>query len=181
MENCQICDSTGKCLACISPKILIDNACSANQCPPRTYSINGKCSPCKFGCYNCTSDYSCLSCEPGYILDNDKCISRCPSGYYEKNNLCFPCTGGNCLSCYNSTSCTSCNYPLVLTPDLKCSSVCPVGYYSLNQVCYKCSPDCSTCTNASSCTSCPTGFTLTNGECKVPNPNCLYSNTNNCN
>lgn len=97
------------------------------------------------------------------------------------NNLCFPCTGDNCISCYNSSTCTGCNYPLVLTPDLKCSSVCPAGYYSSNQVCYKCSPDCLTCTNGSSCTGCPTGLTLTNGECKVPNPNCLYTNTNNCN
>ena len=124
------------------------------------FFVKGKnCDQCPYFCKNCSSPTAiCISCVDSMhrdIKQNCKCIN----GYYDSGFAkCLKCST-TCLTCKDSTSCTSCNPTLhrFLQGEV---CLCKDSYYEfyhsdMKRTCQKCSVECKTCiTSPTLCTSC---------------------------
>jgi len=101
-------------------------------------------------CKTCTSTSACTSCYSSLLAFEDECVSSCDSGYYSTGVIC-ECKGSfkkgilltkkacatidsNCLTCDDSSTCTSCSGTLLAFGD-ECVSSCESGYYSTGVIC----------------------------------------------
>jgi len=147
-----------ECLSCLNGTYLTPNGDCVSICPIATYPNNSTqtCSPCRYGCIQCSSLANCTSCIANYTLTStNQCI-------YNSN-----CTIPNCQFC-SATSINACaqclpNYYLF---NSTCISLCPAGTYSQNGHCVSCPSNCLGCT-ASACLICNTSFYLFQGSCTI--------------
>ncbi|OMJ94256.1 hypothetical protein SteCoe_2595 [Stentor coeruleus] len=174
-------------------------------CPFKNYfsSDQGECKSCDSSCQACSGPSStectvCLStdftipgqnscyasCPSGYVAQGTICQTSCNTGYYNNSNICTLCNS-LCLSCKNSTYCTSCIagysiYPLV--QDGVCIQDCTTGYFLDSTLkCSICNTSCTTCYGTTNnCISCPTSQFLYNGVCYKSCPLYTYNITTNC-
>jgi proprotein convertase subtilisin/kexin type 5 len=184
------------CVTCTSTPSLSCQTC------PTAYFVNtsGGCSPCVGNCTSCQNSSSCTTCmNSGYFYKSslNKCLlctdifptcvtctstpslscQTCPAANFVNiSGGCSPCVG-NCTSCQNSSSCTTCSasnyfykstlnkcllcsdiFPICITctstPSLSCQT-CPIAFF-VNTVggCSACVGNCTSCQNSSSCTTC---------------------------
>jgi len=195
--------SSSTCVECSAEACnSINSYLNSSSC---TGNFNG-CHPCSsldVNCNLCSYDslFSCDDCLLGYyqLTKGDECVScgedNCNSEeYYDStscyglHNGCLPCSGadsanGQCLTCDDANTCTSCVDPYVLEEVSAGVYVCLVDcspdncntgtYYDADQCsllsdgcmpCYtvdKVNSKCATCSSASQCDTCENGYQLT--------------------
>jgi proprotein convertase subtilisin/kexin type 5 len=107
------------------------------------------------------------------------CILNCTSllnssAVFISNSTCQACPTG-CLTCSNSSYCSSCASPYFFDLNrcvLNCSLVRNASYL-LNGSCLSCNSTCTDCLNNSYCTGCSQNATfLSNGQCLSCGANC---------
>lgn len=186
--SCSTCSSFNFCTSCKNPNLYLDvsgGTCNGT-CNVTTYTLNNTCLPkcpeayyypaenpkvcltCPVGCFTCTSNSVCQSCQDSYYAYLSICIAKCPSRYYTNyvSMSCGMCDPA-CLECIgNSLSdCTVCaNGQLVYINSFgigSCINSCPDGTYQTPTTCSYCMPTCKTCYNNSTCSSCLPGYYLT--------------------
>ncbi len=124
---------------------------SGSACSPTCSDVN--CVSCSF---STSTGIYCVSCSIGYIVNTSNKLQCIPCGsgtYYSSSPVsCISCNSLHiyCLSCSNSTSCTSCDYSL--TPS---GSACSPTCSDVN--CVSCSFSTST---GIYCVSCSIGYIL---------------------
>lgn len=156
--ECRTCDTS--CLACNGS--LADNC---TVCPTNYFTIEGK-----SACYK--------SCPSDYVAQGTNCQLTCNSGYYNNSFSCSPCPS-SCVSCTNSSYCTSCQAGYTLHAEKatdNCIADCGTGKFANPKDSYKCTncdSSCSTCyLSSGNCTSCPTNIYIYNSTCSA---NCTGS------
>ena len=184
--------TSSQCLGCTSDQSLISGVCVCNT--ENMYNNKGICTPCYDGCKSCTgpSSNQCLSCYSSAILVSkapSSCLCNSPLKPAPTPKVCQVCPD-SCGDCEVSavSMCTVCktNQHFLTTSPSAC--VCNDGFYfesSLSQ-CAICHQSCSTCSSpfatfCSKCngvsvmgnlycsSACPSGFSPSNGQCKVVN------------
>lgn len=66
-----------------------------------------------------------------------------------------------CLTCSNSTFCTSCISGYIFSQSMgSCLSYCPSGQYISSSFCFSCQANCLSCTSSSNCQRCLSSFYL---------------------
>ncbi|ELP86331.1 protein serine/threonine kinase, putative, partial [Entamoeba invadens IP1] len=129
-------------------------------------------------------------------IRNNKGCQRCYDGYFLSNTLCVKCLN-DCLSCFNSSYCTSCSSEHFLDLFMKCQTlgnlarrceislpsgigcaICKMGYYKTEKDCNECDSSCHVCVKKDECLSCKEGyFKISTESTKL----CLSNSTlNNC-
>jgi len=80
-----------------------------------------------------------------YNLADGLCYAVCPPSTYAYSIglICYPCLS-NCVSCLNSTVCTTCAAGMVLAANSTC--VCANYSFYYNGACHGCHHSCATCT-----------------------------------
>ena len=152
---CSTClpSNPSKCTTCMTGAVL-DKATLSCTCS-NGYFINGtKCQQCPFNCQNCSSPTgACTSCVDPTRRDVKQNCS-CITGFFNTGVAnCSNCSQ-TCLTCDNSSACTSCNMTAYrMLKGAVC--VCMDGYYelyhtNLTRSCQKCSVECKTCTTSPS-------------------------------
>lgn len=135
-----------------------------------------------------TSSSICLT-TPASSVSNTNCVRNetdAISSICNGNNVCsfsslnlsdscpgtskYLTTKGYCIGC--SGNCSSCNQPNTCT-------TCQDGYF-LDQTCLPCSNACKTCTNLTYCNSCPSGEYLFQGHCNKTCPTGIYKSQGTC-
>lgn len=155
---------------------------------------------CSKGCKVCVDGVSdhCLECMEFHHLQlslpggtQGECILKCPKGYSSINKICRLCHS-SCKECSaenDSSACTSCYPPKVLTPlpNRICDpNGCPDGHYiGPGSICIPCNLDyCLTCygANPTNCLTCHPGKYLKTdtSECVSKCPSNYYYNSNKC-
>ena len=156
--------SSGYCLSCYPGYYLAGGACWAGndpnldpncnlrslsgsclQCVPRYYlSRNGHCKPVNPLCKTFDiANGACLSCYKGYVIKGDTC-ALASSGVTYPNCLRFD-SQGKCKKCYTS-------------------------FYVYGGVCKQINPLCKSAnTTDGTCLTCYPGYSLSKGNCVIPN------------
>jgi proprotein convertase subtilisin/kexin type 5 len=172
---CQLCATTGQCLACRDLFYL-------NQTDYNCY----QCSNIDLYCYTCQSTAAvCTSCVEGFFLSANKCIlvgtcaiSNCAACYYSLNaSTCLLCNPGYTLGGSNTTcSPISCPGEQFLIGSV---CTCGIGAYAWNSKCKSCSKNCLAC-NSQLCSSCVTGYYPKGTDCKKCSQNCQSCTQTTC-
>jgi hypothetical protein len=194
-ENC-LSTNPSKCTACVIGGIL-DNVTLTCSCG-NGFFVNGTtCQKCPYQCQNCSSpNGACISCVDPTRRDIAQSC-RCIAGFFDSGSVNCSACSPTCLTCTNSSACTSCDATRFrnLTGTV-CS--CMNGYYelfhtNLTRTCAKCNPECLTCTTSPAlCTSCdPTKNRVSGvdnsgrqtclcqpGFYSTPDGSCIQSNCN---
>jgi hypothetical protein len=111
----------------------------------------------------------CLFCLQGFIYYQGNCIFSCPSATYGNQGTCSQCPS-NCLSCTDSSTCTTCAGGFKVSNSQGCIPYCLNTTILSNSTTKNCNVTCySGCSNcygpdSNQCLSCSTGF-LQNGQC----------------
>ncbi|KAL4470382.1 hypothetical protein ABPG74_011993 [Tetrahymena malaccensis] len=148
-SSCVTCQNSSQfCTSCQQPLLLdVQGGFCLPTCPINKLQTGQQCIGCQdLGVLNCNQcqrngqNVVCTSCQLGFYLNNGSC-SKCDSS-------CKDCLG-------SATSCTLCNYPLVLDKG-SCKSTCSQGEYVDNTyTCQQCNSECGSCFGQSyNCTSC---------------------------
>ena len=151
---------------------------------------DGSCGNCASTCNTCYggSSYECMSCSPATYMLNGQCIAACPAAYFASGDTCVACPT-NCLTCSNSTACTSCVSGFVYHQStMSCVSDCStlntaaMSYYKSGTNCQACSNmdiNCVVCGygtgNILQCSSCQNGSYLYQGTCHTNCPSGTHS------
>uniref|UniRef100_K1QW76 protein-tyrosine-phosphatase n=1 Tax=Magallana gigas TaxID=29159 RepID=K1QW76_MAGGI len=176
----------------------ISGAC-LQGCKPRFFGQTYLCtSQCPVGCYDCTSDTSCLSCKPNRY--GTKCIMQCSDNCKlptDGTRVCDTSTGKCVLGCrdgYYGENCnkkcsSNCNNIACERDTGRCIGICKATFYG-----FFCNESCNGCetVGGSSCEQptgrclhgCVTGFYGTycrdqcssncqNQKCETSSDNCL--------
>lgn len=178
-ESCAFCSgpSSKNCTECSDGKYLTSTKECNATCPNGTFhwhptgSRDGfECHPCHVSCNTCfnSSADSCSSCRSGLVRQNHTCVEVCDDGFYAHKGICQPC-GGDCYTCTDLTTCTSCKHKKKLFGTV-CMKECPPHYYADNlgyEVCLDCHHDCGDCSGGTpfECTDCYSGYELDDGIC----------------
>jgi hypothetical protein len=126
-NKCKLCKSEIDCSSCDNKYIYfsLKNEC-LDECPIGYYKKQNEisnlsikdsqynCQKCKKGCFTCTDENTCLSCEENYLIYKNNCLEICPDGFYGDynnkeckgcNSSCKTCKGNfesDCLNCNNN-------------------------------------------------------------------------------
>ncbi|EAS02680.2 transmembrane protein, putative (macronuclear) [Tetrahymena thermophila SB210] len=183
IQNCSTCSSTTSCSSCSSPyKLMSNNQCA--QCGSSQYYLTSQktCQNCPVNCSACNDDTALCTgnCLNNYRLDTTTSQCVCNNDRALFNNKCTSCSSlyANCTQC-NSSQCTACNAPYVLTPS-GCQ-LCPSDstYISSNSSCSKCNSlikNCLSCSSTTTCTACytqPFKLSSDGSSCNCPDGNYL--------
>jgi hypothetical protein len=171
VNKCGKCaEEPATCEECVSPNVLIDNAC-VPFCPKKGYYMkDGKCLKCPLDCSICPNEDQCKECAEGYKMNKEtnKCEPVCPSGKQMlKNGDCVECLTEGCNACKNNgQKCEQCEEGKFLDPKTNtCLYKCPDGTYTSDtKTCEQCGPQCSVC-NPKACVECDKETVLQNGKC----------------
>ncbi|ELP92314.1 protein serine/threonine kinase, putative [Entamoeba invadens IP1] len=132
--------------------------------------------------------------ETSCQIRNNKGCQHCADGYYNINNECVQCQN-DCLTCYNTTYCTSCKDGFYLSADMTCKSlgalqescnialpggggcaICNSGYYREGISCTQCDESCALCVNSYECLACKDGYFNIPSEGKLCESNTTLTN-----
>ncbi len=124
----------------------------------------------------------CPSAYPYYNTQDGLCYTVCPSTTYAYSIgfVCYAC-GAYCLTCLNSTVCTTCIPMMILNTVTNGSGttatcICPTSSYMYNGVCYGCDYTCLTCTSTGQYYNCLTCDSANHRSTKTT----IYSNNFTC-
>lgn len=130
----------------------------------------------------------CPSAYPFYNLKDSLCYTVCPSTTYLGSTgfVCYAC-GAYCLTCLNSTVCTTCISTMILNTTTTLNTtdnvnyttstcICPTSSYLYYGVCYGCDYTCLTCTSTGQYYNCLTCDPLMNRT----TPSYYYPYNNTC-
>ena len=124
--NCSLCISSclgcfgspNNCTSCISPFVLLNNSC-LDTCPSNTFqNPDSQCQLCNDpNCITCSDEYTCKTCNLGYLLNYTSCVNSCFFNEYYDLNItgCLSCSS-NCSGCFgpSPSNCLTCSNPFYL-------------------------------------------------------------------
>ena len=196
---CSICNpaNPAQCTTCVVGAN-INNVSQTCTCGNGYYVQGTQCVKCPYQCQNCTSpNGACIACVDSIRRDRTQ-NCKCITGFFDSGALNCTACSPTCLTCTNSSACTSCDATKFrnLTSGTLCT--CIDGYYELygadqSRVCTKCNPECLTCTSSpANCLKCdpkknrvpgvgPNGVSTClcqPGYYSTPDGSCIQSNCN---
>jgi proprotein convertase subtilisin/kexin type 5 len=207
--GCYSCTSASNCSLCASGYLMLSSgsyyACVLS-CPSGYFaaamastnfnnSYYYQCVTCFSPCQTCSQAGStCTSCVSGYSLQGASCLSDCGNGYYPtiifstsiwgwtiSIQICRHCPD-ICVTCSDSSTCTSCPSSYHLDQNGNCLSNCtqPNQYFDLTtRQCLNCSSTCYTCKGplVTDCLSCYPDYYLSQGSCLSQCPYGYYASS----
>ena len=182
--------ASNQCLSCAADQDLKSSSCVCKT--ENMYNNKGVCSDCYAGCRTCSGPETaqCLSCYSPAILSGKapaSCLCVNPLKPAPTPRVCQVCpdTCGDC-TISDTSMCTSCKTNARLLAESPSSCVCNSSFFfnTSTRVCASCHQSCASCSSASAsfCTSCnglstqnnlycssvcPSGYTATDGVCKL--------------
>ena len=183
-EFCEECVDALECIKCREGAVRLETGDCASECPNSSYAAaNGYCIHCHHSCLSCNgpTENNCTACLGQLNLREDgTCSVHSPSScrdgtYFDHRKL-------ECDSCYvtcakcsgkESTQCTHCKDPYMLTEDGRCVDIrqlwsCDSGhYYNFSaSSCVPCPFMCANCSEDAKCLSCAGEYYLaSDGTC----------------
>lgn len=159
---CLQCDGADqyKCFSCVANYYLYGVMC-LTSCPVGLYpnTFQRTCNVCPFGCFECTSLWTCTACIVNYKLSStNQCVNpNTPT-----------CSLANCSVCNDGLKCDLCISGYVALQGA-CVTNCPDGTRLQDRSCLACPTNCLKCT-AISCYTCATNYYLFAGNCVTACP-----------